>query len=310
MIKIIDDLRVKSDIARLILEDLPEWFGIESALEGYIESSKTQTFIAFVEEGRPLGFCTLEVTGEKSCDMHVLGVLKECQGKAIGTQLVKAAEYHARQLKKSFMTVKTLSALHPDENYAKTRWFYEKMGYIKLETLTTLWDESNPCDYYLKPLKTRDEILINETLRLRRVMDSDYSTAIKWYTNKEVLYFSENITDRVYDRSTINDMYNYLKGIGDLYFIEVFDEVWHPIGDVTLSPNTMPICIGDPSYFGKGIGTKVINALLNEAKTLGFSKISLHGIYKHNPRSYKMFQNCGFKLIREDDEKFYLTYTF
>lgn len=310
MITFVEDPQKKSDISRLILEDLPEWFGIECALEGYITASKNQTFIVYEENHCPLGFCTLDITGEKSCDMHVLGVLKGHHGKAIGTQLVRAAEYRARQLKKSFMTVKTLSARHPDIHYAKTRQFYEKMGYVKLETLTTLWDENNPCDYYIKSLMTRDEIVIHDTLRLRRVTASDHQVALKWYSNPEVLYYSENIKDRVYDLNIIHDMYHYLSGIGDLYFIEIFENTWCPIGDVTLAPNTMPICIGDPLYFGKGIGTSVIKALLEEARGLGFPKVSLHGIYKHNQRSYNMFVKCGFKCTHEDEEKFYLTYYF
>jgi len=51
-----------------------------------------------------------------------------------------------------FMTVKTLAASHPDPNYAKTRRFYEAIGFLPLEVLPTLWGCSNPCLLMLKPV--------------------------------------------------------------------------------------------------------------------------------------------------------------
>lgn len=309
LIEIIEDKLKKYSIAKSILEDLPEWFGIESALNAYLDAVKELYFIAYKEDETYIGFATLEETSSIGCDVHVLGVFKIYHGKSIGTRLMKAVEYQARLLKKRYITVKTLSELHADEHYAKTRRFYEKIGYQKLETFRTIWDESNPCDYYIKALEMPQIIDINSELRLRSVSDSDYKTAVKWYENPEVLYYSENMTEGVYTLETVTDMYNYLRGIGTLYFIERFESNWKPIGDVTLSPKTMPICIGDPTYYNQGIGKQVIKRLIETARDLGYPKIDLYGIYKHNIRSYQMFKSCGFELIHEDEEKWYLSIT-
>jgi hypothetical protein len=43
------------------------------------------------------------------------------------------------------LQVKTLSPSRSDENYAKTRAFYQAMGFTPLEEFPQIWDENNPC---------------------------------------------------------------------------------------------------------------------------------------------------------------------
>jgi uncharacterized protein GlcG (DUF336 family) len=67
----------------------------------------------------------------------------------------------------------------------------------------------------------------------------------------------------------IKRMYTYLESIGELYFIEVYEgNTWIPVGDVTLSDKNMPIAIGEPKYWGRGIGKDVISKLLERAKKI------------------------------------------
>ena len=49
-----------------------------------------------------------------------------------------------------YVIVKTLSEMNKDKNYAKTRQFYEKIGFKSLITLTEMWDENNPCLIMIK----------------------------------------------------------------------------------------------------------------------------------------------------------------
>lgn len=101
-------------------------------------------------------------------------------------------------------------------------------------------------------------IYIDEKIRLRNPDKIEWNTALPWYQNPKVLYFSEGVTDKVYDIETINRMYSYLSSIGELYFIESFEDgIWKPIGDVTLSEKNMPIAIGEEKYWDKGIGKKL-----------------------------------------------------
>ncbi len=62
-------------------------------------------------------------------------------------------------------------------------------------------------------------------------------------------------------------MYSCLNEHDELYFIEVIDgHGYIPIGDVTFSCNDMPIVIGIEPYGGKGIGKKVVKALIEGGK--------------------------------------------
>ena len=145
---------------------------------------------------------------------------------------------------------------------------------------------------------------VDEKLRLRKFDESEYAKAIPWYENPQVLLFSEGITDRVYDIEVLNRMYKYLGSIGEIYFIEVFEDgAWQAVGDVTLSDRNMPIVLGDEKYWGKGIGRRVIAALLQRAKNIGLEKIFIPAIYKYNDRSRNLFKSFGFVKIAENGKE-------
>jgi hypothetical protein len=48
--------------------------------------------------------------------------------------------------------VKTLGPSHPSEAFARTRRFYEALGFIPIEETTAFWGESNPCLILVKSL--------------------------------------------------------------------------------------------------------------------------------------------------------------
>lgn len=56
VIEQIENSNEKEQIARRILEDLPDWFGLEQSRETYIRESKDQSFFAAVEGAEILGF--------------------------------------------------------------------------------------------------------------------------------------------------------------------------------------------------------------------------------------------------------------
>ena len=138
MIKIIENQEEKSNIARYILEALPEWFGIEAAREEYIEESRHQYFIAAVENDIPIGFLCLKGTGKDTYEIAVMGVKKEYQHVGIGKQLFVAAKQYAKQQGISFLQVKTVA-----------NKFYLSLGFKEFEVFPTLWDKHNPCQVYV-----------------------------------------------------------------------------------------------------------------------------------------------------------------
>ena len=148
MIKIIENQEEKSNIARYILEALPEWFGIEAAREEYIEESRHQYFIAAVENDIPIGFLCLKGTGKDTYEIAVMGVKKEYQHVGIGKQLFVAAKQNAKQQGISFLQVKTVAMGHYEE-YDQTNKFYLSLGFKEFEVFPTLWDKHNPCQVYV-----------------------------------------------------------------------------------------------------------------------------------------------------------------
>jgi ribosomal protein S18 acetylase RimI-like enzyme len=135
-----------------ILRALPEWFGIEAAILQYErEINNLPTFLA-KSDGQVLGFLSLKQHNSYSAEVYVMGVRSETQRGGIGRALVEAAEAHARGLGIEYMQVKTLGPSNPDPGYARTRAFYEALGFRPLEELKQIWDEQNPCLIMVKQL--------------------------------------------------------------------------------------------------------------------------------------------------------------
>ena len=51
-----------------------------------------------------------------------------------------------------FLIVKTLGDSHPDNNYKRTRGFYNKVGFYPLEEIKEIWGEENPCLIMVKSI--------------------------------------------------------------------------------------------------------------------------------------------------------------
>jgi len=152
-------------------------------------------------------------------------------------------------------------------------------------------------------------IEIDKKIRIVKTDRSRWREAYKWYQNEKIMYYSEGVKGKTYDLQVIEKMYSYLSNIGELYFIEIYEnETWISIGDVTLSSENFPIVIGDEKYWGLGIGKKVIEVLINRAREIKMESITIPEIYKYNDRSKALFVSLGFKKIDENEksEKFKL----
>jgi GNAT superfamily N-acetyltransferase len=138
-----------------ILRALPGWFGVESAIVGYVaaaDAGLTWLAVDTSSHARRVGFLTTARHGPASAEIIVMGVLPERHRAGVGRALVAAAEAHLRADGVRFLQVKTLSPLDPDEGYARTRAFYEALGFVLLEELPDLWGPDNPCALLVKAL--------------------------------------------------------------------------------------------------------------------------------------------------------------
>jgi len=132
------------------------------------------------------------------------------------------------------------------------------------------------------------------------VLPNDVSLALAWYRDPEVLRFSEGEGTAPYDPTTVEEMYRYLADRGELYVIEIEEtRGWHPIGDVALCPDSLPIVIGEATYRSRGLGTRVLRLLIKRARDLGWSTLKVKSIYTDNHRSRRLFERAGFIVTGE-----------
>lgn len=149
----IQDSDKKSSFTREVLEKLPEWFGIEQAVDEYVEEVREFPYWAAVDDcGRCLGFFSVRTHYRHTGDIFVCGVLPEYHRRGIGRQLYYAAEEQLVRTGCRYVIVKTLSDRADSEAYGRTREFYRSVGFEPLITLTEMWDQRNPCLIMLKLL--------------------------------------------------------------------------------------------------------------------------------------------------------------
>lgn len=135
-----------------VLDDLPEWFAIAESKAAYASACDAQPMFAASIGGERAGFVSLRDHNPYVCELYVIGVKRRWRRQGVGRLLIDAALRRARRVGQRFLTVKTLAASHPDENYAETRRFYETVGFLPLEEFPTLWDARTPCLMMIRPL--------------------------------------------------------------------------------------------------------------------------------------------------------------
>ena len=142
----------KSRICKEIIESLHDWFGIESSNQEYIERSIETDFYAAYIFDKEVGFFSIISHFSQTSEIYVCGILQDFHRQGIGRKLLLVIEADLKRKGVKFLTVKTLSASHPDEGYAKTREFYKACGFVPVEEFKELWGKENPCLFMVKAL--------------------------------------------------------------------------------------------------------------------------------------------------------------
>ena len=134
----------RSKIAREVLLDLPEWFGIPEYTENYIRACAEMPLWVCEQAGEFTGFIAIKETSPYAVELNVMGVKKAHHREGIGKALFEAMRSFVKAQGYLFLHVKTVDEGHYQE-YDNTRLFYESVGFRKLEVLPELWDPENPC---------------------------------------------------------------------------------------------------------------------------------------------------------------------
>jgi GNAT superfamily N-acetyltransferase len=143
------------DVVDALLRSLPEWFGIESSVVEYVESAKElATYLARPagpDKHQPVGVLLAARHFPGAAEIHLMAVDRSMHRGGVGRALVEALERDLIADGVNLLQVKTLGPSHPDPGYAKTRLFYEAMGFAPLEEIHDLWP-ANPCLIMIKVL--------------------------------------------------------------------------------------------------------------------------------------------------------------
>jgi N-acetylglutamate synthase-like GNAT family acetyltransferase len=138
------------DVER-ILRALPDWFGIESALQDYVEHARSHPVIGAWCDQRVVGIVVVQSTSEVACEVHLLAVDPGLHRRGVGRALMTAVEQQLTDSPARLLHVKTLGPSYPDAHYARTRAFYESVGFLPMEELHDFWP-GNPCLIMVKSL--------------------------------------------------------------------------------------------------------------------------------------------------------------
>lgn len=135
-----------------LLRGLPEWFGVEASVRGYVrDAAHLPGYLAVGDNGRVLGALLVKVHFPAAAEIHLLAVDREVHRCGIGTALLCAAEADLARDGVRLLQVKTLGPSRPDTNYEITRRFYAARGFSPLEEIGGLWPD-NPCLILVKNL--------------------------------------------------------------------------------------------------------------------------------------------------------------
>ena len=128
-----------------VLRALPEWFGIESALNEYVNCLHQLPAVVATMSDQVIGFIALEDHNEHSSEIHVMAVHPEHHRFGVGRTLVDACAFRCQLLHCKWLLVRTIGPSSSDPHYAKTRKFYEAIGFTPLFESNELWGATNPC---------------------------------------------------------------------------------------------------------------------------------------------------------------------
>ena len=138
---------------------------------------------------------------------------------------------------------------------------------------------------------TPDVLNIASDLRLVR-LDAPPVEALSWYQDPETLWMVDGKREP-YTPERLARMYDWLAERGELWYIEVRDKgasgSWRAVGDVTLCPSDLPIVIGEKDQRSHHVGRRVIGALCERARGLGWREVLVGEIYDWNVASQRCF---------------------
>lgn len=142
----------RPDVVDRLLRALPDWFGIESSIVGYVDAGRRlPTILASGDDGNAVGVLLYEKHFPETMEVHLMAVDPAWHRRGIGAAMLAETERLVRADGARLLTVKTLGPSRPSKEYDGTRRFYLACGFLPVEEFLDLWPD-NPCLLMAKPL--------------------------------------------------------------------------------------------------------------------------------------------------------------
>lgn len=124
-----------------VLRSLPDWFGIEEAIQNYVsQAAESDSHIAVLDE-ETVGVALTRRHFPESAELTLLAVDAAHRGRGIGRLLVAQVEAFLRATGCRFLEVHTVGPSYDDAGYEATRAFYRAVGFAPIQELNNLdWD--------------------------------------------------------------------------------------------------------------------------------------------------------------------------
>ena len=136
--------RCDPDAVASLLHGLPEWFGLADATAAYVEAARTMPTVLAHDEGIVVGALLWTLHFPTAAEVHLMTVETSRHRRGIGTALLECVEEALRLDGVRYLQVKTLGPSYADDEYERTRRFYEARGFVALEEMFGIWPEDNP----------------------------------------------------------------------------------------------------------------------------------------------------------------------
>ncbi|EJQ52096.1 GNAT family N-acetyltransferase [Bacillus wiedmannii] len=152
----------------------------------------------------------------------------------------------------------------------------------------------------------------NENVSVRYVIEEDAPIISKWLTDPEILKYYEG-RDNPQSVEMVLDRFIYNPNSHEKRCLIEFDNI--PIGYIQMYPVDsewkslygyeelqnvwgMDQFIGEPIYWGKGIGTKLVQAAITYIMENAGAEAIAMDPKVNNERAIKCYEKCGFKKVK------------
>lgn len=117
-----------------IARELGEYF-TEDGLAKMADDLKKHSLFVTLDAKTVLGFASVLKINGKTAEITWMAVRRDKQDRGIGSKIIDCLVSDLRSQKFAILKVKTLAGIVDYKPYERTRKFYEKMGFIHIETI-------------------------------------------------------------------------------------------------------------------------------------------------------------------------------